>query len=107
MRNILPPLLQQFVSPLFQLRGDSPNLGDLFDCSDFDSSGGMIAKLCVRELYQGMCGAFIQPFSELFEHLEGSADLSGGWRLHSQVWILRWAALRRRLTQCFSSSFSL
>jgi hypothetical protein len=82
MRNTMPPLLQQFVSPLFELRGDSLNLSGLFDGPDFDASGVLIAKLRIREVHHGICGVFIQPFAELFEHLDGGVDLSCGRRLH-------------------------
>ncbi len=68
MRNTLPPLLQQFVPPLFQLRGDGLNPGGLFDGSDFNVASVTIAKLRVRELYYRMCGAFVQPFAELFQN---------------------------------------
>ena len=45
MRNTLPPLLQQFVTPGFQLRGDS------FDaCSLFNRPGFNVARLLVVKL---------------------------------------------------------
>ena len=85
MRNTLPPLLQQFVPPLFQLRGDGLNPGSLFDGSDFNAAGVTIAKLRVRELYYRMCGVFVQSFAELFQNFNSGPELGGGWCLHSQT----------------------
>jgi hypothetical protein len=46
MSNTLPPLLQQIVAPLLQLRGHGLNSGDLFDAHHFGPCGDM---LVVRE----------------------------------------------------------
>lgn len=42
--------------------------------------------------------------AKLFQHLDGRAQVGGGGSLHGQVELRRWMALRRRLSQCFSSS---
>ena len=107
MRNTLPPLLQYFVSPLFQLRGDSLNPGGLFDGSDFDVAGVTIAKLRIRELYHGMCGVFIKPFAEFVEHFNSGADLGSRWCLHNQMWMPReglWVMLWRCPGRCLGSN---
>lgn len=44
MRNTLPPLLQQLVAPVLQLRGNGLNAGGLFNRPYFDASGVVSAK---------------------------------------------------------------
>jgi hypothetical protein len=44
MRNTLPPLLQQFVPPVLQLRGNGLDAGCLFNRSYFDAPGVVCAK---------------------------------------------------------------
>src|ERR1017187_180651 len=45
MRNALPPLLQQFVAPGFQLRGDSFNACGLFNRPGFNAARLLVVKL--------------------------------------------------------------
>ena len=85
MRNTLPPLLQQFVAPLFQLRGDGPDAGGLFDGCGFDAPGLMITRLRILKVHHGIGRSFIEPFAKLFQHLDGGVDLSSGWCLHDQT----------------------
>jgi len=42
MRNTLPPLLHQFLAPLFQLRGHGLNSAGLFDGVDLNAPGLVI-----------------------------------------------------------------
>lgn len=85
MRNTLPPLLQHLVTPVFKLRGDSFNAGDLFGRSHFDAPGVVNTERRFRHLHHGMFGMGIEPFAKFIEHFDGSADLSGGGCLHNQM----------------------
>ncbi len=85
MRNTLPPLLQQFVAPALQLRGEGLNTADLFNFQHFDSCGAVIAEMCVRQLNDQVGGILVDVFAKFFEHLDGSANLGGGWCLHNQM----------------------
>ena len=85
MRNTLPPLLQQFVSPGFQLRGDRFDACGLFNRPGFNAAWLLFAKLRAGRFDQRVDGVAIDVFAELFEHLDGGADLGCGWSVHNQM----------------------
>lgn len=78
----MPPLLLQLVAPLLQLQRDGLNTGGLLNSSCFNTSCVLVTELGVRELSDGMCAVLAQAFTELLEHFNGSADLSGAGHLH-------------------------
>lgn len=73
MRNTLPPLLQQFVTPKFQLRGDGLDARGLFDGPHFGSCGGFLTQSHVRQLGDRTSGGFIDSFAEHFQKFNGRA----------------------------------
>lgn len=79
------PLLQQFVTPMLQLRGDCLDAGGLFNCAHFDASGVVSTEWRFRELHHGMFGVRIETFAESVQHLDGGAQLGGGGCLHNQT----------------------
>lgn len=99
MRNTLPPLLQQLVAPVCQLRGDGFNPAHLLDGLDFNAACMVNAVLRFGQLHYGILGLFIQPFTELFEHFDGGVDLGSGWCLHNQIRIPQ-AGWRTSLCRC-------
>ena len=73
MRNTLPPLLQQFVAPVLQLRGDGLDAGGLFNRVDFDTPGVMRAEWGFRQLHHGMFGVGIETLAKFVQHFDGGA----------------------------------
>jgi len=53
-RNTLPPLLLQLVSPAFQLGHYRLEASDLFDGLPFDPRGIVVTQSRVRQLHQGV-----------------------------------------------------
>ena len=74
MRDRLPPLLQQIVAPLLQLRGHGMNSGDLIDTHDFGPCGDMVAEAGFRQVNDDVRGVVIYVFTEPFQHLDGGSD---------------------------------
>jgi hypothetical protein len=70
---MLFPFLQQFVAPVFQLRGDGFNVAGLFDASGFDVRGILVAQFSVRQLRHGMSGVLVDALAEHLEHFNGGA----------------------------------
>src|ERR1035438_3711073 len=64
LRYILPPLLQQFVAPVFELPGDNLNAAGLFNGVHSDSSGIMLAQTRFRHLYDRMGGVRVDALTE-------------------------------------------
>lgn len=89
MRNTLPPLLQQLVPPVLQLRSDCFNAGGLLDGADFDAPGVVSARWRFRQLHHGMFRVRIETFTKFGEDFDGRADLGGGGSLHNQIWMPR------------------
>jgi len=85
MRNTLPPLLQQFVTPGLQLRGDRFDACGLFNRPGFNAARLLFVKLGVGRLDHRVDGVVIDVFAIFFQHLDGGADLGGGWILHNQM----------------------
>lgn len=73
MTNTLPPLLQQLVAPVLQLRGDGLDARGLFNRPHFDASGVVSTEWRFRELHHGMFGVGIEPFTEFCEDFYGGA----------------------------------
>jgi hypothetical protein len=69
--NTLPPLLRQFVTPLFQLRGDGLDARGLFDGPHFGSGGGFLTQPHVWQLGDRTGGGFIDSFTEQFQNFNG------------------------------------
>ena len=76
-------LLQQFVAPGFQLRGDKLDAGGLFNGFGFNLAGVMISQLRFGHFNYRMVGMGGQSFTESFQHLDGDAQFSGGGCLHN------------------------
>ena len=89
MRNTLPPLLQQIVAPLLQLRRHSLNSGDLFDAHNLGPCGDVFAKSGFRQFNDQVRCVVVDVLAESFQHLDGSSDLSGCRCLHNQMWMPR------------------
>jgi len=83
-RNTLPPLLQQLVAPVLQLRRGF-EYRDLLDFQHFDSRGAVVAELCVWHLNYQICGVVVDVFIEFSKHLDCGADLGSRWCLHTQM----------------------
>ena len=85
MRNTLPPLLQQLVAPVLQLRGEGLNAAYLFDFQHFDSCGAMVTEVCVRQLNHQIGGVVIDVLAKFLEHFNGGVDLGCRWSLHNHM----------------------
>jgi hypothetical protein len=72
MRNTLPPLPLQLVSPALQLRYDSLHASDLLDDLRFDARGIIFAQSRVRQLHRRVRSVVIYALLELFQHFDGS-----------------------------------
>ena len=90
MRNTLPPLLQHFVTPGFQLRGDSFDARGLFNRPGFNAARLLFVKLGVGRFDHRVDGIVIDVFAKFLQHLDGSADLGCGWSLHNQMFRSVW-----------------
>ena len=66
MRNTLPPILAQLVSPLLQLIGDCFNAGSMFNCSHFNLPGVVSTVWSFRQLHHGISGVGIDTFAKFF-----------------------------------------
>ncbi len=77
-RNTLPPLLLQLVSPALQLRHDSLDASDLLDCLRFDACGIIVTQARVRQLHRGVGGVVIYA-----RHIRGRCSRcpTVGWRV--------------------------
>ena len=89
MRNTLPPLLQQIVAPLLQLRCYGLNSADLLDVHNLGPRCDVIAESGFRQFDDEVCGIVVDVFAVLFQHLDGGSDLSGRRCVHNQMWMLR------------------
>lgn len=89
MRNTLPPLLVEFVTPFLQLRSHGLNPGDLFDAHHLSSRSYMSAESGFRQFDDEVRGVVIDVLTKTFEHLDGGSDLSGRRRVHNQMWMPR------------------
>jgi hypothetical protein len=89
MRNTLPPLLAEFVTPLLQLRGHGLNPADLFDAHHLGSRSYMSAESGFRQFNDEVRGVVIDVFTKTFEHLDGGSNLSGRRCVHNQMWMPR------------------
>ena len=85
MRNTLPPILEQLVSPVLQLRGEGLNANDLLGFQHFDSCGAVVAEMCVWQLNDHVGGVVVDVFTEFLEHLNCGANLGRRWCLHNQM----------------------
>ena len=95
-------LLHQFIAPMFKLCRDALNTADLLNASGFNLRGIIIAQPCVWHLHYRMGGMFVDLLAKCLQNTNGSAQFGCGGHLHNQA-ARRWAALKRRLIQCFSS----
>lgn len=66
MCNTLPPLFQQIVAPLLQLRCYGLNSSDLLDAHHLGSGCNMIAKSCFWQLDYQVCSVVVDMFAILF-----------------------------------------
>ena len=85
MRNTLPPLLQQLVAPVLQLRGEGLNAAYLFDFQHFDSCGAVVTEVCVWQLNHQIGGVVIDVLAKFLEHFNGGVDLGCRWSLHNHM----------------------
>jgi hypothetical protein len=76
-RNTVPPRLLQLVPPALQLGHYGPEASDLFDGLPFDPRGIVVTQSRVRQLHQGVGTVVINALSELLQHFDGGAQLSG------------------------------
>ena len=81
-RNTLPPLLLQLVSPAFQLRHYGLEASNLLNGLPFDPRGMVVTQSRVRQLHQGVGSVLIKALSELLQHCDRGAQLSGCRCLH-------------------------
>src|SRR6266480_5624834 len=79
LRNTLPVMLPQFVSPAFQLGHDGLDASNLFDGLGFDARGIIVSVPRVGQLYHDVRCMIINPFFEVLQHFDGSAQLPCGW----------------------------
>ena len=103
MSNTLPPLLQQIVAPLLQLRGHGLYSGDLFDVHNLGPRCNMIAESGLRQFNDEVRGVAVNVFAEALQHLDGGSDLSGRRCVHNQMWMPRegvWPNRRRWFCRC-------
>ncbi len=82
LRNTLPVLLPQLVSPAFQLRHYGLEASNLLDRLPFDPRGIVVTQSRVRQLHQGVSSVLINALSELLQHFDCGAQLSGCRCLH-------------------------
>jgi hypothetical protein len=47
----------------------------------------MTSQSRVWQFDDQIVGVVVDVFAEFLEHLNGGADLSGGWCLHNQMWM--------------------
>ena len=84
-RNTFPPLLEQLVSPVLQLRREGLDTTDLFDLQHFEACGAMVAEMSVWQLNDQVGCVVVDMFTESLKHLDRSTDLGSRWRLHNQM----------------------
>ena len=77
MSNTLPPLLQQIVAPLLQLRCHGLNSSNLFDAHHLGACGNVIAEPGFRQVNDDIGGVVIDVFAEPFQHLDGGSNVCG------------------------------
>src|SRR6266540_633677 len=87
-RNTLPPLLLQLVSPAFQLRHYGLEASNLLNGLPFDPRGMVVTQSRVRQLHQGVVSVLINVILEPLQHFDGCAQLSGCRCFHGQAWML-------------------
>jgi len=85
MSDTLPPLLQQLVPPLFQLRCDSLDTGVLLDVSGLGLCSEMIAHPRIWLLHDRADGSVIDSFAEYFQHFNCSANFGCVRCSHNQM----------------------
>ena len=76
----------QLIAPVFQLRGDLLNAGDLFDLQHFGPRCHMTSQSCVWQFDDRIVGVVADVFAEFLEHLDGGADLSSRGSVHGRCW---------------------
>lgn len=64
LRYILPPLLNEFLAPVFELFNDTFNAAGLFNCPHFNPTGVVIAQARIRQLHDGMGGVSVEALAE-------------------------------------------
>ncbi len=69
----MPPLLQQFVAPVLQLRGDGLDAGGLLNRPHFDAPGVVSTEWRFRQLHHGMFSVRIETLAKFVQHFDGSA----------------------------------
>ena len=69
LRNILPPLLNEFVAPVLELLGDDFDAAGIFNGVHFDSSGVVITRTGFRQLQDGVDGRRIDAFTKFVKDL--------------------------------------
>ena len=76
-------LLQQFLTPALQLRGDELDAGGLLDGFGFNLAGVVIAQLRFWHFDYRMVRMSGESFAESFENLDGDAQFGGAGCSHS------------------------
>ena len=71
LRDMLPPFLLQFVTPVLKLGSDDFNVTGLFDGLVFDVRGIRFAQFGGRQLRHRVIGVFVDAEAELFEDING------------------------------------
>ena len=71
MRNTTPPLLRQFIAPLFQLRGDGLDSGGLLDGSGLGSRCGVVTQPGIWQLRDRIGAVVNDTFAEQVQHFDG------------------------------------
>lgn len=85
MSHTLPPLLQQIVAPLLQLRGHGLNSGDLLNAHHLGPCRYMLTESGFRQVNDDIRGVVIDVFAESFQHLDGGSDFCGCGCSHNQT----------------------
>ncbi len=81
----MPLFALQFTVPRLKQSGDGRNLGGLFSGIRRDLASNFTRLMAWRNLQQRPGGVMVDAFTELFEHLDGRANLGWGWSLHDDV----------------------
>ena len=81
-RNTLPPLLLQLVSPAFQLRHYGLEASNLLNGLPFDPRGMVVTQSRFGQLHQGLGSVFIKARFKLLQYVDRGAQLSGCRCLH-------------------------
>jgi hypothetical protein len=74
MSNTLPPLLEQIVAPLLQLRGHGLNSSDLVNAYHLGRRCDMLAEAGFRQVNDDICGVVIDVFAKPPQDLDGGSD---------------------------------